>query len=222
MKLQSMIWRRIFALAMIAMSIATISGCKYVVLAGYLIGGPPSIDPDFDRKTNLSMTARDVRVAVVCYAPDEVKFAFDSIDSEIAKYVTFRLHEHKIKVFAPDQVQAWLDENDDWMTPVEIGKALEATYVIHIDINSFSLYEENSASLYRGRTDGIVSVYRIDGEGERIYSKELISRYPLMTPRSSSETTFSSFKRQYLSRLSEDIGRLFYEYYNGDDVPDAT
>jgi len=222
MKLQSNNWFRFLALVMLAMCVGTVAGCKYVVLAGYLIGGPPSIDPDFDRKTNLSMTSKDVRVAVVCYAPDEVKFAFDSIDTEIAKYVTFRLHEHKIKVFAPDQVQAWLDENDEWMTPIEVGKALDASYVINIDISRFTLYEENSAALYRGRTEGIISVYQIDGEGERIYSKELISRYPLMTPRSSSETTFSSFKRQYLSRLSEDIGRLFYEYYNGDDVPDAT
>ncbi|MBM81913.1 MAG: hypothetical protein CMJ78_15175 [Planctomycetaceae bacterium] len=218
-------WSRFIQLSLTALLFSVVgSGCKYVVLAGYLIGGPPSVEPDFDSQTNLSMTAKDVTVAVVCFAPDEVKFAFDSIDSEIAKYVTFRLHEKKIKVVSPDQVRAWLDENDEWMEPSEVGRALGVTYVINIDISRFTLYEENSGSLFRGRTEGIVSVHQMfqDGDGERIYSKEIISKYPLIAPRSTSETTYSTFKRQYLSRLSEDIGRLFYEYYNGDDVPDAT
>ena len=31
------------------------------------------------------------------------------------------------------------------------------------------------------------------------------------------EVSFETFKKEYLSRLSEELGRLFYEYNNGDD-----
>ena len=51
--------------------------------------------------------------------------------------------------------------------------------------------------------------------------EEIISKFPLQAARSTSEVTYSNFKQLYLARLSEEIGRLFYEYYNGDDIPDA-
>lgn len=201
-----------------------LAGCNYVILAGYLIGGPPSIEPDFDALTKKSMTAKDVTVAVVCYAPTEIKWDFDAVDTEVAKYVTYRLHQHEVQVVNPDRIRAWLDENSDWDEPSEIGSAFDVDYVIYIDLEKFSLYEENSANLYRGRAEGMVSVFEIDDfdGGEKIYSKELTSRYPLAVPRSTSEVTYSSFKRQYLSRLSEEIGRLFYEHYHGDDIQDAS
>lgn len=202
---------------------AALCGCNYVILAGYLIGGPPSIEPDFDRTTQKSMTDKDVTVAVVCYAPPELKWDFHKIDKKLAKYVSFRLAEHKIQAVNPDRVGAWLDRNEDWDTPVDIGRALDVTYVVYIDLHKYSLYEEDSPNLYRGRAEALISAFEIDqgGEGEKIYSKEILSKYPLAVPRSTYEVSYETFERQYLTRLSEEIGRLFYEHYNGDDIPDA-
>lgn len=201
------------------------SGCNWIILLGYLIGGPPSIEPEFDVETQKSMTDKDVVVAVVCYADKTIKWDFDSIDHEVAKYVTFRLHEHQVKVIDPDRIRAWLDQHDDWDRPEEIGEAFRCRYVVYIDLLSFSLYEESSSQLYRGRSEAVVSVTEVDpetGDGEKIFSKEVLSRFPIHAPRSTAEVTYSSFKREYLSRLSEEVGRLFYEHYNGDDVVDGT
>ena len=153
-----------------------------------------------------------------------MKYDFSAIDAELAKYVTFRLVQHKVKVVNPEQVRAWLDENTDWDEPSEIGKALNVKYVVYIDLESFNLYEENSPHLYRGRAEGLVSVFEIgeDGEGEKIYSKEITSKFPLQQARDCTDVAYATFKQQYLTRLSEEIGRLFYEHYAGDDIPDAT
>ena len=203
-----------------------LTGClKPLIFWGYLLGGPPSIEPDFDIMTKKSMTSKDATVAVVCFAPLEVKYDFSAIDHELAKYLTFRLVQHKVKVVNPDRVRAWLDENaDNWDEPSEIGKALGVKYVVYIDLESFNLWEENSHNLYRGHAEGVVSVFEIDadGEGEKIYTKEITSRFPTIAPRASTEVPYATFKQQYLSRLSEEIGRLFYEQYSGDDIPDAT
>ncbi len=200
-----------------------LTGCNYFVLLGYLIGGPPSIEPDFDSMTKKSFTDKDVTVAVVCFAPTELKWDFDEIDHELAKHVTYRLHEHQIKVINPDQIRAWIDKNPEWDKVEEIGDAFDATYVVYIDLHKYSLYEENSANLYRGRAEGSVSVFEMDedGHGEKLYSKEIISRFPLAAPRSTSEVSYPTFKKSYLSFLSDEVGRLFYEYYNGDDIPYA-
>lgn len=216
--------RRICCLLLMFTAFAGASGCNYFIPIAYLIGGPPSIEPDFDAMTNQSMTAKDVSVVVVAYAPPELKWDFPQIDHELARYVSFRLSSNKINVINPDQVRAWLDEHDDWDKPEEIGKAFETTYVVYIDMSQFSLYEENSTTLYRGRSESYISVYEMDdfGNGEKIYSKEQISKYPIRSPRSTSEQTLTSFKQSYLSRLSEEIGWLFYEHYNGDEIPYAT
>jgi hypothetical protein len=116
-----------------------------------------------------------------------------------------------------------LDKNEDWDKPEEIGAALGATYVIFIDLHKFTLFEPDSPNLFRGRAEAMVSVVELDEnqDGEQIYSQEVTSQYPLSMARSTSEVTYSTFKRQYLGRLSEEIGRMFYEYYNGDDIIDV-
>jgi hypothetical protein len=212
-----------FRCLIVLVSLCALPGCNYVVLLGYLIGGPPSIEPDFDSKTTKSMTDKDVTVAVVCYAPTELKWDFDKIDHELSRYVSKRLGMHQIKFVNPTRVQAWLDQNPDWDKVEEIGAALDVGYVIYIDLHKFSLYEENSQNLYRGSAEAIVSVYEMDDdvEGEKVYSKEILSVYPILGPRGTGEVSYTKFKRQYLSRLSEEVGRLFYEYYAGDDMPDA-
>ncbi len=205
--------------ATLAAALMTSSGCSYLLFFGYLLGGPPSVEPDFDAQTKESMTDKDVTVAVVCYAPTEIRYNFEEIDHEVAKYVSFRLHQHKIKVVSPDRVRGWLDENREWDKPEEIGEAFKATYVVYIDLNEFSLYEDGGANLYRGRAEAVVSVWKMDGsEAEKIYTTEKISKFPVHQPIATSDETYQNFKSRYLARLSDEVGRLFYEYYTYDEI----
>lgn len=218
--------RRLLALLLTAMLLCVSStGCNYIVLLGYLIGGPPSIEPDYDAMTDKSMTDKDVVVAVTCYAPKNVLYDYAGIDRELARFVSQRLYTHKMTVIQPDVVQQWIDENPDFDKPEELGKGVGATHVIQIDLTNFTLYEKSSHQLYRGRSQGMIFVVEMDKNkehGEQVYSKELISMFPLAVPRSTQDIGRDAFKGQYLTRLSEEIGRLFYEHYTGDDMSDAT
>ncbi len=210
----------IFTLLAAMLLCSASSGCNYVMIFGYLLGGPPSVEPQFDKETKECMSDKDVRVAVVCFAPNEIKYNFESIDHELAQYVSFQLHAHKIKVVPPDLIKGWLDENKDWDKPEEIGAAFKTSYVIYIDLNEFTLYEEGSANLYRGRAEGIISVWKMDDDGhaEKIFSAEKTSKYPMHQPVSSGDKTYTTFKGEYLTRLSDEIGRFFYEYYTADEI----
>jgi len=211
---------RLVAAIVVSLGLLTLPGCSYLLFFGLLLGGPPSIEPKFDTETRESMTDKDVTVAVICSAPKDVKFNFENIENELAKYVTMRFYEHKIQAVSPDLVRAWLDENREWDKPAEIGAAFKTTYVVQIDLNDFSLYEDGSATLYRGRSEAVVSAWKMDdsGNAERIFQEEIRSRFPLHQPKSASEEPYNTFKARYLSRLSEEIGRLFYEYYRADDI----
>ena len=83
-------------------------------------------------------------------------------------------------------------------------------------MKEYSLFEEHSSNLYRGRTQAIVSVIKMDEDrknGRVIYSKDLVSRYPISTPKSVDEIPYAQFKKLYLSRLSEEVGILCYEHF---------
>ena len=68
-----------------------------------------------------------------------------------------------------------------------------------------------------------MSVYKMQKgeEAEKSIPRKSPPLYPLEKPRETSEISYDRFRRQYLGRLSDEIGRLFYEYYNGDDMADV-
>lgn len=199
-------------------------GCNYFLLLGYLIGGPPQLEPLFEKETQKSFTDRDVRVAVVCYAPDELKKFHDNIDQMLAQRLAAMLHRNQIEIIDPGAVNAWMVKNPDWDSATEIGAEFDVNYVVYVDISDFGMYEKDSTSLFRGRCDAIVSVYEMetDGDGSRIFTKDLSSLFPTQVPRSASDVSYETFRNEYFFRLADEIGRLFYPHRNGDDIPYAT
>ena len=76
--------RRWLGLAGACLSLVLMAGCQQFVILSYLIGGPPSIEPDFDKETSISLKDKKKTVAVVCFAPREMLLEFPHIDHEIA------------------------------------------------------------------------------------------------------------------------------------------
>jgi hypothetical protein len=152
-----------------------------------------------------------------------MKWNFPAIDDEVAAQVTYRLFANKIKTIEPDYIRAWVDEHPDWELASEIGKAFKADYVIEIELESFSLYDsENSTTLLRGKTVGMVHVTDMSQDGQRIFDKDVDFAFPTRAPRSAYDQSLITFKREYISRLAEKIGWMFYESYSGDQISWAT
>lgn len=208
-----------FMLVALALMFTT-TGCQQFVIISYLLHGPPSIEPDFDAETGESMSVPDVTVAVVCFAPTELKWKFPQLDEQVATHVAYRLGQNHITMIHPDYVKAWIDEHPDWEKAEEVGKAFDASYVIEIELADFTLYEGTSTTLFRGHTEAYVHVVKIDEEGfgERIFTKEIDFSFPTRVPRSSYDQSQASFQKEYLSRLSEKIGWLFYDRFHGDMI----
>jgi hypothetical protein len=203
---------------------ASLCGCQQLAVLGFILGGPPSIEPEFDKETGQGLDHPDKTVAVVCYADPKLKLQYPRIDAELAARVAHQLALNKIKVREPEAVNAWIDQHPDWELAEEVGKALDVDYVIEIEMAHFDLYEGKSTNLYRGRTEAYVNVHEIaeGGRGERIFSKELDFEFPTQVPRSAYDQTLRSFQTEYMSRLSEKIGWMFYARFTGDLIPWAS
>lgn len=214
------------ALALAALCPVLLSGCNIFMIAAYLISGPPSVEPDFEVATRSSLTDEDATVAVACYVPVDLRadIGNENLDREIARLVTQKLTLNKIKVREPNAVRQWMDRNPDWEEPGEIAEAMQVSHVIYIDVSRFSLWEENSATLLRGRADAVVTVHSVeDGDDAvEIYGRDVATKYPLAVPRDSSVQNPGKFRQEFLLRVAEEIGRLFYPHWNGDDFGSAS
>ena len=101
-------------LLLIGLLLLGVPGCNYFLLLGYLIGGPPQIEPLFEKETKKSMTDKDVRVAVICTATDDLKYEFENLDHIIASQVTKQLAGKKVEVVSYDQVRVWDHDAHRW------------------------------------------------------------------------------------------------------------
>jgi len=195
-----------------------------VLMLGYLFGGPPMIEADFYQQTEQKLQGKKKTTLVMCYAPTELKWDNDAVDYELAKHVADRLNENDIHVVDPDRARAWLEQNKDWHKAAEVGAEFKVDYVLMIDLKDYSLFEEHSSDQYRGRADAMFTVIKMDDDkkdGTVIYSKEIVSRFPTRAPVSVYKQSYENFKKLYLQTLSQQIGKLFYETENGNDVPDS-
>jgi 4-amino-4-deoxy-L-arabinose transferase-like glycosyltransferase len=191
-----------------------VAGSTQAGILGNLIGGPPSTKPDFDKKTNRSLVKEKQKVLVMCYAPKQVKWDFESVDKELRVRVARLFNENEVKVLDPDAVNEWMDKHPDWDKPEEIGRDFAVDFVVYIEIRKIGLYEWGSNSLFRGNSEIDLSVFEMEknGEGNEIYSKEVVSQFPIHEPVQTSEMSYSDFQERYLSHLSDEIGRHFYGY----------
>lgn len=221
---------RLVRLSLLAGILLTGLGCKLVMMAGYLIGGPPSIEPDFDVQTKKSMTDYDVMVAVVVWAPKEVKFDDPKLEEDLEQNIAYKLHAKHVKTVTPQRVREWLDKHPKYDKAAELGADFKAKlkpktfYVIDVELSDYSLYEKGSQTLHRGTAEIFIRVWEIDdnGEGTVIYNTKVNSMWPLAAPKSTNDIGQPQFRRRYLQRLAEEIGRKFYEHYNGDDLEEVT
>lgn len=210
-------------LALLLVSV-TSTGCTNILLPlMYVIGGPPMIEPDFYTQTRHKITDKNKPVVILCWVPDEIRVQSNesAVDYELSKYLAMTLvqGDKKIKVVDPDLVQEWMRNNPDWTDAREIGEHFGAGYLIKVDLSSYNLFEESSTELYRGRSDYIVNVMDVDS-GKDIYTKGKQSKWPTSVPHSADEMPLPRFKQMYLTALSAEIGKLFYEVGAGDDIKD--
>jgi hypothetical protein len=220
---------RVLSRCVLAAAVVTpLGGCQIVIGVLMLLRGNPMIDADFKQQTGLEMTEKGKKVVVLCTSPDKAKSNHSSLDVDLITEVSRRLKQEKIKIVDEHKVATWLDDRGGVVDDEAIGelaRKFKADYVILLEIDEFSIREENSTDLYRGRTRGTASVFsrRKGAKGtelssmKRIYNKEIASVYPVHHPVQSDAVSEVSFKKQYLDRVSDDIGRMFHDHRPGEE-----
>ncbi|QGJ69754.1 Hypothetical protein PBC10988_14410 [Planctomycetales bacterium 10988] len=151
------------------------------------------------------------KVAVVCQAPASMQFRTRYVTGELSKLVALGLEKHvrKIEIVDPREVAEWVDEND-WIDPIELGKAVNADLVLAIDLEEFQL--KDGQTLFRGKANVLLKIHDVKEDEviwERIPSQVVWPKHVGIPVQEEQE---HQFRLDYLNRLAFEIGKYFYAW----------
>ncbi len=154
-------------------------------------------------------------VVLTSSAPDlpaDVKNVERTLAFEFNKRLQDRCTEHKEKVVvvSATEIENYKKKNPDWvkMSPVEIGKSLEADYLIDIEVLSMSLFEEGSGKEFlRGRSQISVTAFDLSKKlSEPAFSPpECNFLFPLGHPEAKFDVSISQFRQAFIRRIAEQL-----------------
>lgn len=210
----------LLALALCALALG---GCSLGVMAGKMFRGEPLRPAEFKSMTGTDLTKGKHRIAIVCSTPASVESDLSSLNLDLIDGITRRLKVHEVDVVDPDVVARWIDDNGGVVTdPSTMANAFDADFIAWIDVDTFSLKEDDTSKLLRGRTNGFVRVYQIqDLDGTKValsaFNSEFTSIFPSHQPISELSRSKLSFQKEYIDRLCSELAVKFYDHRPGEN-----
>jgi hypothetical protein len=192
-----------FAATVAALLLPLLSGCSTLLTVAYLVQ-PADVPAEF-------AGLKGKHVAVVCRPIVELEFSDAGSSRELASLVDGQLKQNvrKINVIGQQEVARWLDENS-WVDYPTLGKALDADYVVGIDLEEFRLHE--GSTLYRGRATAALRVFDVK-TGEIAFEKRIDDfSFPADSAIPATDRTEAQFRGLFLQMLSRKISRCFHAY----------
>ena len=197
---------RLAALATV-MLLPAACGCSTLLTAAYLLQ-PADVPAEY-------AGLKGKHVAVVCKPIVELEFSDAGSARELSSLVGGQIQQavRKVKVIGQHEVARWIDENA-WVDYPTLGKALDANYVVGIDLEGLRLHE--GATLYRGRATAAVRVFDVDKK-EVVFEKRIDDfAFPSASAIPVTDQSEAQFRAMFLQQLALQISRCFHAYESRD------
>jgi hypothetical protein len=217
-------WRRHVPVSIVgAVLLLSCPGCINVsAMMSKMILGDPQVDASFKSRTGVKLSDEHT-VIVYVTAPTSVLDVHPSLSLDLQKQIAQRMELRKINVINPNDVSRAVEDKGSSPSPALIARLFpQADYILHVGVGAFDCREPNSPNLYHGYATGMIQGYAVRGgdpEGPRlpseIFQQEFQIEYPTHpVPRDS--TSLSAFEKQFLDRVSNELGRVFYDFRTSD------
>ena len=214
-----------------ALAMPLLAGCQAGVMIGRVLFGDPLITPALTQVTRIKLEDQTHKVHLACVAPASVLSRYDALQMDLVEQVSRQLRKRDIPVTPPDDVSMIVDDLGGRIDPRELAAQFDDGLLVFINIEQFSLADPGDGNLHRGRMVGEVIAYEIrptDADGEaaedafsepiEVFRQEARVVYPETHPIPLDQMTASMFKRKFLARLSDEIGRKLYPFRITDTI----
>ncbi len=202
------------------------SGCRQILLIGYIINGEPKQPAPFMVGTGTDLEKGEHRILVIASSNQANLEDGTAVNLDVLEGLTRQLKRKGILVVKPGKVSMWIDENGGFLDdPADLLDDFETDYIVHIEIEKFSFHEENSPELLRATFSGAITAHKVlknKKSGEKIlrevWDTEFSSVHPQNYPIPIQKMSPEIFQQQSIKRLSDQISRLFYAHPSSDTI----
>lgn len=210
---------------LVALAAGTASaGCiNFGAIMSKMILGDPQIDCSFRQRTDVRLTSKH-QLIIFATAPVTVMDESPSLTNDVVEQLSRRFGLRKINVIDPNDVARVIDKKGGEADPRMLAREFpETDYIIHIKLSGYGIKEPNSPNLYRGYAAGLLYAWRATG-GEKdkdnaaaprgvsqIFEQEFQVEHP-KHPVSRDSMSLNAFEKQFVDKLSEEVGHVFYDY----------
>jgi len=124
------------------------------------------------------------RLVIVTYAGTEILFddptAPLEVGSNLVSEILLSLGSRVKSIVHPVQVVRWQESNLEWpnMSLVDIANSFEADTILYIELERYTMMEDRSANLYRGRVRARVQVAETTSQRNPVYETVVETVYP--------------------------------------------
>ena len=203
-------------------------------MIGRVLFGDPMISPALTQVTCIKLEDQTHTVHLACVAPASVLHQYDALQMDVVEQVARQLRRRDVPVTSPDKVAMIVDDLGGLSDPRELAAEFDEGLLVFVNIEQFSLSDSGDSHLHRGRIAGEVIAYEIrpdidpddptaHDENNRtepveVFRQEVRVVYPETHPIPLDQMSAPMFKRKFLTRLSDEIGRKLYRFRVTDTI----
>jgi len=213
--------RRTVALVVLAMAV-TVAGCEVpAMFVSWLIA------PRHPKKTvEAEYDLVSERLAIVPYAGTDILFTYPAASIEVSRDIVHEFMTHcadRVKTIVhPVEVVRWQESNLEWpnMALADIAQVFQADTVLYVELEQYTMIEERSANLFRGRVRARVQVIKagpagaVDSEVPRnpVYETTVETVFPEDRPVGVLEVSERKLRAAVTRIFARDVIRKFYKH----------
>jgi hypothetical protein len=222
--------RRCLVSGLLAAAAVLACSCMPLGSLPYFLMGQDPTDPPGMKKLAADDKDKEVKVAVLIYGGLETRPEFHTADRDLARRIVKKLGEtaktnrESLKVVSATKVDSFKSTHLNWRTMEkdEIGRALDADYVVYVEINQLSMYKKGSANLlYQGLAQLTVNLINVNNPDELEEPKDLTVTYPNETLDSVpvDDKAPAVFLAEFYDKIATQVAWQFTAHPTSDNFP---
>ena len=226
--------RRRILLAVLLVGFVACFGCNPALLPLFLQG--EAQDDATIKRLALEDKKKEVKVAIVVSSRLDARQELRNINYELGRSTVEQLravaktNEDKLTVIDAAKVRRYLDNHPHWQNldydelADKLKTAFKVDYVIDVEIDSMSLYEQGNHELLRGRADVHVTLVNANDPDDVGHDKDIRALYPNEQAGPiavDSDMNVFNFREKFLTSLGKKIVYCFCNHPTINQLDDS-
>ena len=210
---------------LVALLLLSNAGCvNALALMSKMMIGDPKATSKFESSTGVNLKEKQSAIIVHCSAPLSIAEVSETLPSDVEGELIRRMKLKKMSIVDQNRVVEALDSHGGrYDTQVLMNDIPEARYLFEIRIESCSLKEPHTPTMYHGRCTGTIVGYEFEGDTRdkdgsssprrmaQVFEQQFDFDHPSGHPIPREQMSESAFRKVLISKLTQHLGNMFYD-----------